>query len=317
MPILHAVLPAAYLRYGKALESILAEFPDDFGWSPGFQPESMPATYRSGEFTDEWRVVWRNDQEGILGIPVGHPLSDWSRWDTYRLPDPPSEEHFARVHRDIAESGHHSYAIGWGVNIFERMQWLRGYENLMCDLVGESKEAYLLRDAVVEWSLEGLRRSAAAAVDGIGFGDDWGTQQSLIIKPDLWRRFFKPAYAAMFRVCKDAGKHVHFHTDGVTRDIMEDLVEIGCDVLNVQHTIMDLADIAAKFGGRVAFRSDLDRQRILPHGTRDEIRRHVAEVIEALGSYGGGLIGHGEIGPDVPLENVRHMLEAWYELGRY
>ncbi len=41
------------------------------------------------------------------------------------------------------------------------------------------------------------------------------------------------------------------------------------------------------------------------------------EVVEALGRYNGGLIGHGEIAPDVPLENVRAMFEAWREFGKY
>ncbi len=80
---------------------------------------------------------------------------------------------------------------------------------------------------------------------------------------------------------------------------------------------MDLAKIAGEFGGRSAFRSDLDRQHILPHGTPEQIRAHVKEVFDALGSYRGGLIGHGEIAPDVPLENVRAMFEAWREFGTY
>ena len=52
-------------------------------------------------------------------------------------------------------------------------------------------------------------------------------------------------------------------------------------------------------------------------GTRQQIRDHVKEVIDCLGSYGGGLIGHGEIAPDVPLANVRAMLEAWWEFWGY
>ena len=52
-------------------------------------------------------------------------------------------------------------------------------------------------------------------------------------------------------------------------------------------------------------------------GTRDEIRAHVREVVEALGSYSGGLIGHGEVAPDIPLENIRTMFEAWREFGTY
>jgi uroporphyrinogen-III decarboxylase len=80
---------------------------------------------------------------------------------------------------------------------------------------------------------------------------------------------------------------------------------------------MDVKKVGKEFGGKVAFRSDLDRQYILPRGYRQDIRDHVKEVIDSLGSFGGGLIGHGEIAPDIPLENIRTMLEAWREFGQY
>lgn len=319
VPLLHAVLPAAYLVHGEALVELLKEFPDDFGHKPGIpDPESMYPPYRAGRHTDEWGCVWQNDYEGILGMCVGHPLEDWSNWSSYKLPDVMPRQHADNVQRNLqAPAGHEHYVFGFGTNIFERMQWLRGYETLMYDLATRSKEAYILRDALVEWAVENARISAATDVDGMAYGDDWGTQVALIISPAVWREFYKPAYKKMFDPGKSAGKHIHFHTDGVTWDILPDLVEVGVDVLNVQHTIMDIRAIAREFGGRTAFRSDLDRQHILPHGTPQEIREHIKEVIDCLGSYGGGLIGHGEIGPDVPLENVRAMLEAWMELGSY
>ena len=88
--------------------------------------------------------------------------------------------------------------------------------------------------------------------------------------------------------------------------------------------MFDLADQARRntggrreFGGKVAFRSDVDCQHVLQHGTRQEVFDQVREIIDWLGSYNGGLIGHGEVEPDMPLQNVRWMLEAFRELGAY
>jgi len=311
-PIMHGVLPAAFFRYGQELADLLNEFPDDFRahWEPAKREKLIPG-YRSGENADEWGCVWTNEIEGMLGICTGHPLEDWSNWSSYKLPEVP--RHVDNIRRGAGSNDF--YTFGFGFNMFEQMQWLRGYETLMYDLALGASEAYTLRDALVEWAVEYGRKSAETNIDGMHFGDDWGTQISLIISPDAWRRFYKPAYAKMFQPGKARGKHIHFHTDGFTWEILHDLVEIGVDVLNVQHTIMDIRKLAAEFGGKVAFRSDLDRQHILPHGTREQIRAHVKEVVDCLGSYGGGLIGHGEIAPDVPIENVRAMLEAWREFG--
>jgi len=313
VPVQHAVLPAAYFVHGRALVDLLREFPDDFGYNPGIpKREHLHPGYRAGRHADEWGCEWDNEQEGMLGICVGHPLADWSNWSSYKLPPV-----YSPAPAPPGETQRENYAFGFGTNIFERMQWLRGYDNLMYDIALGSEEAYMLRDALVEWAVECAKHSAETDIDAMGFGDDWGTQISLIISPKSWREFYKPAYKAMFEPARARGKHVHFHTDGFTWEIMHDLMEIGVDVLNVQHTCMGVEKIGKEFGGKAAFRSDLDRQHILPHGTRQEIRDHVKEVIECLGSYGGGLIGHGEIAPDVPLENIREMLEAWREFGEY
>lgn len=319
VPVMHGVLPAAYYTHGQALIDLLEQFPSDFGPSRETtipKPEDLHPLYRSGRHTDEWGVEWDNDQEGMLGIPVVHPLEDWGNWSSYKLPEIPSAEEVKTAH-SRSDLNRDYYIFGFGTNIFERMQWLRGYQNLLVDIAMDSEEAYTLRDAMVEWSIEWGTKSAQSDCDGAHFSDDWGTQISLIISPDAWRKFYKPAYKKMFEPLKAKGKHIHFHSDGFTWDIMHDLMEVGVDVLNIQHTVMGLDKIAKEFGGKVAFRSDLDRQHILPNGTRQQIRDHVKETIDALGSYGGGLIGHGEIGPDVPLDNIRAMLEAWQEFGEY
>ena len=57
---------------------------------------------------------------------------------------------------------------------------------------------------------------------------------------------------------------------------------------------------------------------ILPHGTRDDIRREVRERFETLGR-GGGLIlctAHN-IQPDTPIDNVLALFEAYRELAVY
>jgi len=316
VPLLHGVLPAALMKHGQPLVDLLNEFKDDFGcvWRVP-KPEEITGPYSEGTCTDDWGVVWQNDHHGMLGIPVGHPLADWSNWASYKLPPSPGDDWYAGMRKNIEESGHQHYVNLGGLNLFERMQWIRGYENLLSDIALDADEAYILRDAMVEREIEYLRKAVKLDADGFHFGDDWGTQVSLIIRPETWRKFYKPAYARMWEICKSAGKHIHFHSDGVTWEILHDLVDGGVDVLNIQHSIMDMGAIAREFGGKTAFRSDLDRQHILPHGTRDQIRAHVKEVFEALGSYDGGLIGHGEIAIDVPLENARAMFEAWREFG--
>jgi uroporphyrinogen decarboxylase len=322
VPMLHVVLPAAATQFGTALVDLLDEYPDDAGsWWRRLAYTDDPG-YRAGRYVDEWGCEWENLRSGMMGRVIHHPLADWESWPTYRLPPPPRPEQFAAIQDEIEHSGHAYYVFGSGgvfgnCSLFERMMLLRGYANLMIDLATGDRRAYALRDALLERNLERLKGDIKTGADGIGFGDDWGTQTALMVHPDLWRRFFRPAYRAMFELVRSAGKHVHFHTDGYTYAILGDLIDIGASVLNVQHSVMDIRLLGREFGGKVAFRSDVDCQHVLQHGTRQQVFDHVRLIFDCFAVHRGGLIWHGEIEPDMPFENVRWMLEAFRALGSY
>jgi len=318
VPLQHGVLPAALLHHGQRLCDLLNEFAGDVASGPWSvpRPEDLPVDHRKGGGIDEWGCVWANEMEGMVGIVVEHPLADWSRFKDYRLPPHTPSEKIQELKAKI-EKKHDTYVLAGGFNLFERMQWVRGYEDLLVDISTGAPEAYELRDALTDWAVEEIRLWVSLDSDGIHLSDDWGTQTALMIRPDRFREFFLPCYRALCEVAHEAGKDVHFHTDGMVWEIMEDLMDAGVDVLNVQQHIIGLNRIAERFKGRICFRTDLDRQQILPHGTPDEVREHVRTTLDVLGSPEGGIIGHGEIGPDVPIENVRAMFEAFREFGTY
>ena len=151
-------------------------------------------------------------------------------------------------------------------------------------------------------------------VDGLHIGDDWGTQTQLMIRPGLWRRVFKPVYRRLIKAIHAAGKHAHFHSDGHTRGIIPDLIEIGFDTLNLQVWCMDVEELGREFAGKVCFRGELDRQHILTQGTPVEVTEHVKRAREVFDTPRGGYIYYGQVGPDVPLANVEAMLRAFYRV---
>jgi uroporphyrinogen decarboxylase len=115
----------------------------------------------------------------------------------------------------------------------------------------------------------------------------------------------------MFRRVKAAGRHVWFHSDGFIADIVGDLVEIGVDVLNFQAAVVGFDWTSRNVRGRIAVRTDIDRQGILPFAPPERVKEEVHRTFEACGTPDGGLIACGEIGPDVPLANIRAMYEAF------
>jgi uroporphyrinogen-III decarboxylase len=75
--------------------------------------------------------------------------------------------------------------------------------------------------------------------------------------------------------------------------------------------------IARNVRGRVAFRTDINRQRVMPFGSTAGVKEEVQRTFEACGSSKGGIVACGEVGPDVPLENIHAMYEAFREYGQY
>jgi uroporphyrinogen decarboxylase len=321
VPISHAVLPAAQLKYGQALNELLAEFREDFGWDymQDLPEADYPALYRGGRNVDDFGTVWSGEWRGVCAIPVGWPIPDLDRYDDYHWPGdftagPPSGRQY---------SGHmlgyddRWYARGAWVTYFEQLQQLRGMENFLMDLAAETPAAYRLLDDMLAFNLRWIDRWTQLPYDGLHFADDWGAQNRLMIRPDQWRRIFKPRYAAMFARAHAAGMDVWFHSDGHINDILGDLIEIGVDVLNCQVAAIGHDWLAANGRGKIAFRTDIDRQHVLPFGSPSQVKEEVCRTFEACGTPQGGLIACGEIGPDVPLANIRAMYEAFRACGAH
>lgn len=315
------ILPATYIKYGKKLFNLLKEYPKDFVDMMDLQEENfiLPPSHRKGDYIDCFGCLWHQEFDGFLGQIVKHPLEDMQSLDTYKFP--PKEEGeitLEQIKKVIPKNRiEKKYFCADFIRTYERMCFLRGMENLLMDLAYQTKEFFTLLDKVVAWNISHLElvlEECGEDIDGIWFSDDWGSQSSLLISPSTWRKIFKPNYKKMFDVVKKYNKNVLFHSDGYILDIIDDLIELGVDVLNCQIKLLDAKILSKKFGGKITFHTDLDRQNILPYGTEEDIKNHIKDVIENLGKYSGGLILNAEIGPDMPYKNIVLLLEEFWRV---
>jgi len=316
IPFQHAVFPGALWNHGQALVDFLNRHPDDFSGGRFEIPPEPEAKEGFEEYRDEWGSLWRRYKGYTTGEVVEPALPTWDLLPKLQMPPTPPREHFEALRERLADPKRDRIAMGSGGNLFERMQFIRGTENLMMDLAEDRSEVHELADRIVAYNLRHVEGGLLANVDAFGFGDDWGAQDKLLISPRAWRRFFKPRYKRLMDPIRDAGKHIFFHSDGWTADIWDDLIELGVTVLNPQHCLMPRSLLEEKLAGRVCVRSDLDRQHIIPFGTPHEVREHVRDTVELFGSHNGGLILHGEVGPEVPMANIVALVEAFMEFGR-
>ena len=160
-------------------------------------------------------------------------------------------------------------------------------------------------------------------IDIIKIGDDLGMQQNLLMSPATYRSILKPIHAASIAaIRRRTSAKVFFHTDGDVFPLLDDLVEIGVDILNPIQTsagqMADLATLKRRYGDALTFCGGIDTQRILPHGTPDEVRAEVRRVIGELAPGGGYLLASVHtIMDDVPAANILAMVDAAETYGTY
>jgi hypothetical protein len=157
---------------------------------------------------------------------------------------------------------------------------------------------------VLEFNERLIARCIECGVNIFVFHDDLGNQRQLMMRPATFRKWLKPGFARMWRPIKAAGQYVYLHSDGMIRDILPDLMEIGLDIINPQVAVNTIDEIARICKGRVCIKANLDDQDIIPHGSPDDVRDHVRETIMELGSPQGGLGIEAKLVGPVPYENL-------------
>jgi uroporphyrinogen decarboxylase len=278
-------------------------------------------------YTDEWGVSWRSASydtpfgSGRYTEIVGHPLAEDAAIDSYQAPDPQRAELYEDASRLIREYGKDYYICGVTVTTMFETAWaLRGLDKLLMDFALDPDLAVRIMDIPFQYHLAAAKRLVKMGVDMIWTGDDVGAQQSMIISPDMWRQFFKPRMAQFFAELKaiNPDLKIAYHSDGAIQPIIDDLVEIGLDVLNpIQPASMDPAELKTRYGDKICFWGTIDEQATLPFGSPADVSREVALRLETVGAGGGLIIGPTHhIQLDTPLENLYAMVEAITGKGR-
>lgn len=266
------------------------DFPEpygsDFYWtgiSPS--PDDRPSSGR-----DEWGAVWENKGFTNLGEVKQFPLLDWADFPGMKIPDIREERRWAGLER-VREKAGERFLLANGISIYERVHFIRGLENTWADIYQAPDNLCRLLDLLTEMNLYAIQRYAALGADGLIFCDDWGLQDRLMISPKSWRKLWKPRYARIFGAARAAGLLTFMHSCGYIVDILDDLIEIGLQVIHMdQQENMGLDLLGPRFGGRITFFAPVDIQKTMVYGTPDEIRAYCRAMVEKLGRPMGGFI---------------------------
>ncbi len=235
-----------------------------------------------------------------------HPWPDPGQWQ------PPDCREARRLWPDHALV----FTTGWKPLFWGACEAF-GFEEALVKMMTQPQvfEAFIKRRH--EYYMDILERGLAAAkgyCDICWLGDDFATQQSMMVSPALWRRFVRPHLAEQVRVAREHDMFVLYHSCGAVRAVLGDLIDIGVSGLLVFQTTaagMDAGSIARDFGGRLVFYGGIDVQGVLSFGTVDQVKAGVKSTARAFADCGGYVVAnsHSTVATIRP-ENIRAMCEA-------
>ncbi len=246
-----------------------------------------------------------------------HPLrgADLNEIIDYPYPtlDQKGREEMARNVAGLHDGGLASLAF-MQMTVWEASWYLRSMEELMMDMMMEDEKAPILLDKITDFACAKAGAYAEAGVDILSLGDDIGTQTTIMLDVGLWEKWLKPRLSKVIDTAKDINPDIliFYHSCGYIIPFIEQLIEIGVDILNpIQPECMEFDEVHELFGERVSFWGTVGTQQVLPFGTAEEVRQVSQSRLQKCGKKGGICLGPTHlVEPEVPWENLLAIREA-------
>lgn len=331
IPMIFHVNASCWHHYPQdALQDLMEAHPflfPNFERSPTLVVQDYPPFARAGvPFVDPWGCVWETLDDGIMGVVTKHPLQSWDDFDSYQPPDPNKTTHWGPVDWDEMANSDNPIGflsclptgeIGHG-HTFLKLIDIRGYENVLYDMADDEPRLNRLLDMIERFNATLVRNFIdRVGVEWMGYAEDLGMQVGPMLSPAHFRKYIKPSYRRLIRPAREAGCVIHMHSDGDVRELAEDLIDVGVDVINLQDRVNGIDWIKENLAQKVCVDLDVDRQDITVSGTPDQIDAMIREEIEKIGSPQGGLMMTYGLYPGTPLQNAKAVMDAMEKYATY
>lgn len=300
-------------------------FPNFDRTKADFNTPYAPIARKDEPFTDDFGCVWMTPIDGLTGTVKIHPLDDWAKFRQYRFPNPEVcmgigpidwKKEKASIETAHARGEFVSRGLRHG-HTFLQLSDIRGYENLMFDMADEEPLLLELIDGIEQFNLAIVRRYLDMGVDQMTYAEDLGMQLGPMVSPEHFRKYIKPTYKRLMEPALKKGSIVHMHSDGDIRQLVDDIIDDGVQVINLQDLVNGIDWIAHKFRGKRCVELDIDRQHITVSGTPQEIDDLIRREVSAIGTPQGGLAMIFGLYPGTPIENVKALMDAMEKYAGY
>ena len=282
---------------------------------PNFKKEPVgPGRWRS-----EWGYVTQQTPEEH-GIEVESPIATLADFERYTPPDPHAPGRYDSIEKALVRYGE-KYAVVVHLNdVFSLPRYLLGMEHLLMSIAADPELVRALVDLSVTINLEMAKELVARGVKIVYTGDDYSSSKGPLMSPRHFRKLFYPGLCRVIGGFKELGLVVIKHTDGNLWPILDMIVDSGIDCLDPIDPKggMNLAEVKAKYGHRIAVKGNVDCADLLTFGTvEDTVNATKAALRDGMPGGGFILSSSNSIHSGVKPENYAAMMRTLQECGGY
>ncbi len=264
------------------------------------------------------QVIYRDDAAPAADIPVITRLEDV---DKLEVPDPytafPMCEIIKATRILAKEIGDKVWICGRAdQGPMDLASQLFGMEPLMLEIATGEKAALI--DGLLDYAREVATRYACALIESGARSTSIGEPVAGpdVMSPRHYRRYAKPQEQRMVNDLKVRGIILHNHICGNTIPIINDFIETGAQVLEIDHKT-DLAKAKAAAQARTCFLGPINTS-LLASGLPGEVEDACREAIAIMAPGSGFILGPGCALPsETPAENIHALVESAKKYGQY
>ncbi len=272
---------------------------------------------------DRWLSEWgfiTQDTPEEHGIEVESPIKSMADFERYTPPDPLKPERFTHIEEAVQQYRGDKAVIVHLNDVFSLPRYLMGMQDLLMAIALEPELVKALVDMSVDINLKLAKEITARGVKIIYTGDDIAYNKGLLMSPKHFRELLYPGFKRVMAGFKELGLYVIKHTDGNLWSILDLLVDTGFDCLDPidPQAGMDLGEVKAKYGARIALKGNVDCADLMTFGTPHEVVE-ATKLALSQGMPGGGYIlsSSNSIHSAVRPENYAALMQTWRQYGAY
>ena len=170
--------------------------------------------------------------------------------------------------------------------VFEQCHYLLEIQNCLMAFYEYPDEMHEIIDCITEFELDYAAEICKyLKPDALFHHDDWGSQRSPFLSPEMFREFYKPAYEKIYGYYKSHGVElIIHHSDSYAATLVPDMIDMGIDIWQGVMTTNNIPELIQKYGGKISFMGGIDSASVDYEGwTQDVVAREVDRACRECG----------------------------------